>query len=92
MIKRAQAYFASIPAVFIDGLLYVWIGMLGSITAVFSSDDVAKYVGPQLLFWLKSGFAVLSGALVNIKMFRSTAFAEHQAEKKKTSDTQSFVK
>lgn len=88
MLKRTQEYFASIPPVFIDGLLYVWISVLTFISTQFSSDDAAKYISPLALFWLKFLIGSLSAAIISIKMFRSTSFAEHQEEKKKTGQTE----
>lgn len=83
MIKAVQSYLASIPAVFTDGLVYVLLAWCGAWGAVFASDEAAKYLAPQLLFWIKSMCATSGAALLSIKMFRSTSFADHQAEKKR---------
>lgn len=88
MIKRAQQYFSTIPPVFIDGMLYVWIAVLTFIATQFSSDDAEKYVAPQVLFWFKMGLGATSTALVSLKMFRSTAYSDHQEEKKKNGNTE----
>lgn len=92
MLKKVQQYFVGIPAVFIDGMLYVWIAVLTFISTQFSSDDAEKYITPQMLFWSKMLLGSISTGLVSLKMFRSTAFAEHQEEKKKTGNTEFIVK
>jgi len=92
MLKKAQDYFSGIKPVFIDGFLYLWIAMLTSIAAFFGSDDAEKYVGPQLLFWLKGIITTISAGVVSIKMFRSTAFADHLEEKKRVSGETEFIK
>lgn len=91
MIKRLQVYFSGVKPVFIDGMLYVWIAVLTSIATSFSSDDAAKYMSPQLLFWLKMTIGAISAGVVSIKMFRSTSFADHKEEKKRTGNTQIFT-
>jgi len=92
MIKAFQRYCAGIAPVFIDGMLYVWIAVLTFLSTQISSDDAEKYLGPQTLFWTKMALGSVSTALVSLKMFRSSSFAEHQAEKKKQEETQFFVK
>ena len=72
-------------AVIIDGMLYVWIAILTFIATQFSSDDAAKYIPAETLFWSKMAIGTISTGLVALKMFRSTSFAKHQeAENKKT--------
>jgi hypothetical protein len=90
MLRYAQQYFASIPSVFIDGCLYVCIAALAAITAFVASDDAAKYITPEILFWGKGVLSVASASIVAVKMFRSTSFAEHQEKKK--NGTQFIVK
>jgi hypothetical protein len=91
MLRSIHQYFAGIPSVFMDGFLYVCIAALTAITAFVTSDDAAKYIPPEVLFWGKGILSILAACVVSIKMFRSTSFAEHQAEKKKT-DTALFIK
>lgn len=92
MIKSAAKYLGEIPAVFIDGALYVWIGVLTFLATQIGSDDAAKYIEAQVLFWLKTGIGSFSTGLVSLKMYRSTSYADHQIEKKKTGDTQFITK
>lgn len=88
MIRALQRYFSGIPAVFIDGLLYTLIAVFGATLAILTSEEVYKYLGPYTIFYLKSGTSIgLAGASA-IKMFRSTAYSDHQEKKK--SDTQFF--
>lgn len=95
-LKAIADYFNGIPSVFIDGLLYVMIGVLAFLLAVFSSDDAAKYIEAETLFWTKVWIGGTNAAVVAAKMFRSTQFAEHRAykeeERKKTGHTDRWVK
>ena len=88
MIRGLQQYFSSVPAVFIDGLLYALVLWFTFNQSYFGGDEAAKYLAPAVKFWLNWGIgsgAVICGA---IKMFRSTSYSEHQ--KKKEQDTQIF--
>lgn len=79
----------------LDGAIYVILGVLTAVTAMFSSDDAAKYVSPEMLFWVKGSVACASAGALALKMFRSTSFAEYQAKKNgngKTGDTQLLTK
>jgi len=81
MIRSAQLYFSSLPSVFLDGLIYVLIAIFGFNQSVLSSDEAIKFIAPWLLFmlkWLNGGAAA---GLLAMKLFRSTAFAEHQQKK-----------
>lgn len=88
MLRAAANYFASVPAVFTDGLLYVLIAVLAFAQTAMASDDAAKYIPAEMLFWTKMTLGIANAAVVAIKMYRSTQFAEHQAEKKKNGHTQ----
>jgi hypothetical protein len=92
MIKALQRYCSEIAPVFIDGMLYVWIAVLTFLSTQIGSDDAEKYLGAQTLFWTKMILGSVSTALVSLKMFRSSSFADHQAEKKKVGETQFISK
>ena len=87
MIARVQQYFSNIPAVFIDGTLYAGIALFGACTAVLSQDEAAKFIVPMWLFVLRAVCSIISATLLAIKMYRSTAFAEHQEMKKQNGHT-----
>jgi hypothetical protein len=82
MIKAAQTYFSSIPSVFIDGCLYAVIAWLIFSQSYLGGDEAAKYVSPQLKFWLNYAIGGCGAFFGAVKMFRSTAYAEHQESKK----------
>ena len=90
MFRWTANYLASIPPVFVDGALYVWIGVLTFLATQMSSDDAAKYVPAEGLFWIKTGIGTLSVAAVSLKMFRSSQYAEHVAERKKSNGGTQF--
>lgn len=86
-------YFSSIPPVFIDGLLYVWIAMTGFCITFFSADDATMFIRPTALFWLKGIFGCGSAGLLALKLYRSTSYAQHlqakDEEKKEEKQQQS---
>ncbi len=82
MIRAAVQYFASIPAVVIDGTLYVAVQMLTVLSTQFATDESAKYVDPAVLFWVKIAIGELAAGVLALKMFRSTSYSDHQREKK----------
>lgn len=87
MIRALSQYFSGVSPVFIDGLTYVLIAFFSAVTAVLSSDDAANFLTPIVLFWSKSVCQAIGAALLALKMFRSTSFAEHVEQKKKNGDT-----
>lgn len=87
MLHRIQTYFAGVKPVYIDGALYVALAFLGAIMITFNNDDVYKYVPyPRIVFWIKSVDEWLIATLTALKMFRSTAYAEHLANKQMEKD------
>lgn len=84
MIKRISNYFAGIQPVFIDGTLYALMAFFIFSQSYLGGDEAAKWISPAVKFWINyvvGGMAAFFGA---VKMFRSTAFAEHQENKKET--------
>lgn len=81
-------FIASVPALFIDGTLYVCAGLFAFLLTQFGTDEAAKYVQPVALFWMKIAIGSMANTALNLKMFRSTAFSEYQARKKATGDTE----
>lgn len=81
MIKAAANYFAGIPSVFIDGLLYCLIALFMFCQTYFAGDEAAKYISAATKFWLNGGFGAAGAVVGALKMFRSNTFAEHQATK-----------
>jgi hypothetical protein len=81
MIAFLHKYFSNIPAVFIDGTLYALIAWFTFNQSYLSGDESAKWIEPGTKFWLN--WAIGSGATVfaAIKMFRSTAYADHKSDK-----------
>jgi hypothetical protein len=84
MLRKLSSYFATIPPVFIDGLLYVLIAWFIFNQTYFGGDEAAKYISPVVKFWLNwiiGSLATIAGAL---KAFRSTQYSDHQAKKSGT--------
>lgn len=90
MIRAAARYFAQIPPVFIDGLLFVLIAWFIFNQSYLGGDEAAKYIEPKMKFWLNWGMGSVASMCGALKMFRSSAYADHQHEKKnnKTRETE----
>lgn len=82
MIKKFFNYFAGIKPVWIDGSIYVMMAVTSANAAMLSSDNAAKYISAQVLFYMLWGNLVVDGGLLALKMFRSTAFADHKQQVK----------
>lgn len=87
MIKASFNYFKTIPSVYIDGFIYVAIAVLQFLAAAFGDDESAKYIGPLTLYWLKRIVGTLAAGFLALKLYRSTAFADHVKEKKEETKT-----
>lgn len=60
-----------------DGAIWVAIAVFGTAQGFFGSDEAAKYIKAEYLFWVK-GFCLFQfTGWSALKMFRSTAFADH---------------
>ena len=83
MPLRALAnYFATIPPVFLDGVLYVLIALFTFCQAYFGGDEAAKYIDAATKFWLNAGIGCGASVVAALKMFRSTSYADHKNEPK----------
>lgn len=82
MLRAIQRYFQGVSPAFVDGSLYVFVGLFAYLSTQFGSEEAAKYIGARALFFTKlivGGFGSIS---LSLKLFRSTTFADHQADKK----------
>lgn len=93
MLRRIQTYFSGIKPVFIDGGLYVMLAFLGAILITFSNDDIYKYsplssykAWPTFVHWTKSTDEWMIAVFTALKMFRSTAYADHLNDKQMAKD------
>ena len=82
MIKAVANYFANVPPMFLDGMLYCLISYFTVWVNTISSEDAAKYIEPQTLFYLKAHLSSIAQAFLAIKLFRSTSYADHKAAQK----------
>ena len=71
--------YGNMKPVVIDGFLYVVIAVCGTITAIMN---------PYVVFYMKAVNEILCAAATALKMYRSTSYSEHQAEKKAKTDLQ----
>lgn len=86
MIKRFFQYFSGVKPVWIDGSIYVMMAVTSANAGMLSSDNAAKYISAETLFYLLWVNIALDGALLALKMFRSTAFADHKLQEKNDTD------
>lgn len=95
MIRAFYSYVTKpppIPAAYLDGGLYILIALFTALNSAFGSDEAAKYIADWVLFWLRTACQAAVASLLALKMFRSTAFASHLEEKKKSGDTVQITK
>lgn len=90
MIRYLSKYFASVPPVFIDGLLYVLLAITAVNATMLGSEKAAEFINPQVHFYALWLNGVVDAGVLALKMFRSTAFSEHREEKKRTGNTAFF--
>lgn len=82
MIRWMHKYFSGIPPVVTDGFIIVMVQALTFLSVQFATDEAAKFISATTLFWTKVVVGELVSIFLAIKMYRSTAFAQHQDEKK----------
>ena len=70
-----------IPPVFFDGCLYIGIALFGFLATQFGTDEAYKFIEPEILFWIKTVVGAFSATLLSLKMYRSTAYADHVQSK-----------
>lgn len=92
MLLRIQNYFAAIKPVTVDGFLYILIAVFGTVQGLMQSDETYKYMSPYVVFYIKFFSALLLAGATALKMFRSTSYSNHVAEKKSNGNTQQFTK
>jgi hypothetical protein len=86
MLRAIQNYFSTVKPMYVDGALYVGIAFFAALSAMFGSDEAAKYIAPETLFWTRGFCSVVAATLLALKMYRSTGFADHLAEQKTATD------
>lgn len=91
MIRYLAKYFSSISPVFIDGLLYVMLAITAVNATMLTSDAAKELVGKAILFYALWFNSAADAGLLALKMYRSTAFAEHKEEKKRSGNTEIFT-
>lgn len=62
-------------------ILYVIIGTATAFSGCLNSDEAAKYITPEQLFWLRTATTTLLGAAVTVKGVTSNAFSEWLAKR-----------
>ena len=92
MIIYLQTLWQKLHSSTIDGFLYVGIATFGAITACMSTDEAAKYLAPETLFWVRTSCSVFGASLLSLKMYRSTGFAQAKVDKGDTAFFTSNIK
>ncbi len=92
-LQRRIEGLIAIPAVVIDGTLYATWSALTALLAIFSGEESYKYINPYVLFWSKTILSTIVAGIGAVKMFRSTAYSDHQIQKKLVaSSSETFTK
>ena len=63
-----------------DGLLYVGMAICTTATAISETSDAVQFISPPHLFAIRSLFEVAGAACLAAKTYRSTTFANKQAQ------------
>ena len=77
-------YLRRMSSAILDMWIYILIAFFTAIRVALGTDEAGKFIDLGVLFWLKMGTDAIAASLLAAKMFRSTAFAEHEKEKKDT--------
>lgn len=80
MILWTYNYLSKIPAVWLEGVLYCLIAVFGFLQTQLASEEAAKFISPQALFYAKTAVGSLAAGALAAKMFRSTSFADHKRD------------
>lgn len=88
MITWLVNKYGNMKPVVLDGALYVIIAVCGTITAILTSEEVYKYMNPYFVFYFKVINEIFTAAATALKMYRSTSYADHAAEKKAKANLQ----
>lgn len=87
-MNRISRWVNEIPDAHIDCTLFALIAFFIFAQGYCGGDEAAKFLSPQVKFWVN--FVLGSGGAVcgSVKMFRSTAYAQHKEKKDAESNTQ----
>jgi hypothetical protein len=75
-------------------VLYAVMLFTSAVAAFLGTDEAAKYINAETLFYLRGGNAIVNGVATGLKAFTSQIFSDWMALKKagiKTGDTE-FLK
>lgn len=81
-----------IPAVWIDGTLYVSIAIFGVLQTSFASEEAVKFITPEKLFWTKTIIGAMASGALALKMFRSNPKPAEVPPKEPSGVTEFFAK
>ena len=83
MMRAFQSYLRKQPPLskaYLDGWLYVSLAFFQGATAAMGSDEAAKWVSAELLFWIRTFTGLVSASLLALKMFLSTSYGDAKAK------------
>ena len=69
-----------VTSMHIDASLYVVIAVCGFIATMLGTDETFQMFGDSTLWYMKLVNGSLLAGATALKMFRSTAFADHKTE------------
>lgn len=71
-----------IKPVYIDGFLYVSLAVIMFYQTELGKDEAYKYFDPYFLYYTKEVLGGLGAGALALKLFRNTAYSDHQQNKK----------
>lgn len=82
MLRSIQRYFSEIPPVFLDGCIAVHIAVLATMSMYFSTDEAAKYIDPEIRFWILLAVGCSLQGLHALSKFRDGTYGRHMEGKR----------
>lgn len=88
MLLRLHRYLAAVPPVFLNGCIAVNIAILATMSMYFSTDEAAKYIEPQVRFWLLLAVGCTLQGMHALSKFRDRSYSDHMDNKPDPQDTE----
>lgn len=77
MLKALQRYFSGVSPVYLNGSIAVCIAVLTALNMSFATDESAKYINPELRFWLLISIGSIIQGLHALSKFRDDSYGKH---------------
>jgi len=72
----------SVPPIFFDGFLVLWVSIGTAMQLTFTQEDAYKYVSPYVLYWIKAFVGAMVAGGSALQAFRSKSYSEYSERKR----------